>query len=180
MAKTTEGGYCRNSKPAPRKELVTLVSKILKEKQYRYIRKHVERISITTTVTGGTHKLGEWDGLKESIKIYDDHSNNMEAYEDVIRHEFAHGEYFYLNKWNPEARLRFSQLAEKHDPVSTYTRDHETSFRKYIITGGDWNLYGDEQHSELALILAGKMTLHKPFKTPSDELVQAYKELHFL
>lgn len=173
-------GLATKHRTAPRKGIVKIIKTVLKEKQYKYIRKHVKQISIVKSISQGWEvKTGTWFALKDKVKIYDNESFDEATYDDVVRHEFAHGEFHYLLHYNKEAFYKFVKLAKAHDPVSTYVKAHEKRFRR-ITNRDSVSMYADEQHSELALILAKKLVNHRPFKKPSKALVAAYRELHFL
>jgi hypothetical protein len=167
-------------KRAPREGIVKTVTSILKEKQYKMVKKHVKRISVTTTINhSGFTVMGRWRMTKEQVQVFDSGYQSEDRYDHVVRHEFAHAEFHYLKKYNPEAHARFVELALKHTPVSTYVSGHERKFRRQI-NQDRVSMYADEQHSETAVRLANKMVLHRTEGELSDELVEAYKELHFL
>ena len=167
-------------RPAPRAIIVSTVKAILKEKQYKMVKKHVKKISIISTIKrSGFTVMGRWKANQEQVMVYDKASQPVEQYDHVARHEFAHAEFHYLLKYNPEAHANFIKVAMKHAPVSTYVRDHESKFRRQANMDSK-PMYADEQHSEMAVRLADKMCLHQPIGELPEELVQAYRELHFL
>lgn len=167
-------------KPAPRAIVVETVKTILKEKQYKMVKKHVKKISIISTINStGCTVMGRWKKIQEQVMVYDKASIPAEQYDHVARHEFAHAEFHYLLKYNTEAHANFIKVAMKHAPVSTYVQYHKSKFLRQTNMDS-LPMYADEQHSEMAVRLADKMCLHSPLGEMSEELVQAYRELHFL
>lgn len=162
IAKSTEGGWSRDGKPAPRKEIVDLVRNMWNnDPSIKAMRKHIKELSITFVKTQNI--AGLWNSEKQKISVKDNGVDSIKFYKSVFIHEIiGHVFWDFSRKWRREELIAFNKLANKLPPVSTYVKKNENSWRK---TNDE---YDDEESFK-------KSISHIPEWDASEELCNEYE-----
>lgn len=169
IAETSEGGWSRDPKPAPRKELVDMVRDMWNnDPSIKAMRKHIKELSITTVVS--QEIAGLWDETKGKICVKDNHSDSIAFYKSVFIHEIiGHTFWDFARKWRREELIVFNTLANSLPPVSAYVKKNEESWRKINDENDDFKQFE-------------KSVSHIPDYDASEELCEEYnkkeKEFH--
>jgi len=169
-------------KIAPRPEVVALVTKILKEPQYKKIMKFIKRVSIVRSGESGHFVTsGYWKPRQQVLHVKDHRGISVEDYEQTIRHELAHVFYQWATEWRAEELTAWCNVANRAAPISTYVKRHERSFKAENGTWGkvtNHSLFAEEQHSEFASLHSGHPDAIS-WALNNDELRAAYEALHY-
>ena len=131
IAETSDGGWSRSAKPAPRKELVDMFRDFWNnDPSIIAMRKHISAISITTAKT--INIAGTWDKTKEQVSIKDDQSSSLHWYKGTVVHEIVgHAFWDFSRKWRREELVKFNELANKIAPVNNYVKKNEEKWRSW-------------------------------------------------
>ncbi len=129
IAETSNGGYSRNPKPAPRSQIVDIVRDLWNnDKSVKAMRKHIKEISIRHTQNG---IAGTWFKENQKIVVNDNGRDSIPFYKSVLIHEIVgHTFWDFSRKYRRLELIEFNKLANKLSPVSTYVKKHETEWKK--------------------------------------------------
>jgi len=129
IAETSNGGYSRNPKPAPRSQIVDIVRDLWNnDKSVKAMRKHIKEISIRYTQNG---IAGTWFKDKQKIVVNDNGRDSIPFYKSVLIHEIVgHTFWDFSRKYRRLELIAFNKLANKLSPVSTYVKKHTDEWKK--------------------------------------------------
>lgn len=163
IAKSTEGGWSRNPKPAFDPEKVQIFRDMWNtDPSLKALRKHVKEFSLVYSANpkyGGT-----WQPDKQKVKLYDYPYLSDDYFKHTIIHELVgHAFWQIARKYRREELVNFNRIANESDPVNDYVRKNAEN----------WKQVNDENEDRKAF---EKSVSHIPEWDASSELQQEYEE----
>lgn len=163
IAESTAGGWNRGGKPAPRKEIVSVIRDLWNnDPAFKKMRKHVDYLTIQ--YSENVKDIGRWKPSEKKLTIFDNGKMSEDSFKSLFVHEVV-GHVFWdlARKWRREELAEFNRLANSLPPVNSYVQEYEEEWKK---TSDE---YDDYQQFE-------KSVSHIPEWDASVELTKEYDE----
>lgn len=162
IAKETAGGWSRGGKPAPRKEIVSVIRDLWNnDPAFKKMRKHVDYLTIQ--YSENVTNVGRWNPTEKKLTVFDNGTMSPDDFKSLFVHEvIGHVFWDLARKWRREELVEFNRLANSLPPVNSYVQKNEEEWKKMS------DEYDDYRQFE-------KSISHIPEWDPSQELAEEYE-----